>query len=64
MNSDITLYNQNQEDGAREICEQLSTILYQLLPDLFLIFYHLTLLHFHEIFYKPQQLIHHNLNLS
>lgn len=33
MNSDITLYNQNQEDGAREICEQLSTILYQLLPN-------------------------------
>jgi len=33
MNSDITLYNQNQENGAREICEQLSTILYQLLPN-------------------------------
>lgn len=33
MNSDITLYNQNQENDAREICEQLSTILYQLLPN-------------------------------
>ncbi len=33
MNSDITFYNLNQENGAREICEQLSTILYQLLPN-------------------------------
>lgn len=33
MNREITLYNQNQDSAEREICEQLSTILFELLPD-------------------------------
>lgn len=33
MNSEIILYNQSQESGEREICEQLSTILFELLPE-------------------------------
>ncbi|MCB0398697.1 MAG: DUF1801 domain-containing protein [Winogradskyella sp.] len=33
MNPEITLYNQNQVSGEREICEQLSTILFELLSE-------------------------------
>lgn len=33
MNPEITLYNQNQVSGERKICEQLSTILFELLPE-------------------------------
>lgn len=33
MNREITLYNQNQDSAEREICEQLSTILFELLPE-------------------------------
>lgn len=33
MNQEIILYNQSQESSEREICEQLSTILFELLPE-------------------------------